>query len=144
MSGFTRLRSRGVLRLSGADLLPFLQSLLTNDVSRILPAPSAAPAAVAVQYTALLHSKGRLLHDLFLHAPHPAHGAPGAGAAVLLCDVEAARLAELAARLRRYRLRADVDIADASEEFAVLAGPSCSTSAARYPSLRACRADRCG
>ena len=124
--GMTRLRSRGVLRLSGTDLLPFLQSLLTNDVSQILSAPSStSPTATAArcQYTALLHSKGRLLHDLFLHVPHPAHGGGNGDGdrRVLLCDVEAARLGELAARLRRYKLRADVDIADVSEDFAVLA-----------------------
>lgn len=124
--GVTRLRSRGVLRLSGTDLLPFLQSLLTNDVSQILSAPSStSPTAAAArcQYTALLHSKGRLLHDLFLHVPHPAHGGGNGDGdrRVLLCDVEAARLGELVTRLRRYKLRADVDIADVSEEFAVLA-----------------------
>ena len=79
--------TRGVLRLAGEELIPFLQvgqqaglrpasifefpqgltaalnlqGLLTNDVKQM----EAQDATM--QYAAILNSHGRYLHDLFLH-----------------------------------------------------------------------------
>ncbi|WP_074256359.1 YgfZ/GcvT domain-containing protein [Vannielia litorea] len=82
---------RTVFRITGADRLDFLQNLVTNSVKRL------ERGAV---WAALLTPQGKYLADFFL-VP--------AGDAVLL-DVATPLAADLAKRLRMYRLRADVQI----------------------------------
>jgi hypothetical protein len=97
------LPDRGVLRLGGADVRPFLQGLITSDVDRL-----DRDGAV---YGGLLSPQGKILFEFFVVAD---------GEAVLV-DCERARAAELAKRLTFYRLRAKVEIADLSETHAVAA-----------------------
>lgn len=105
------LPGRGVLRLSGADVLPFLQALITRDLDNLSPEQAV--------YGALLTPQGKYLFDFFLAQQGDA----------LLLDGEAARLETLAKRLNMYRLRADVKIADISSEWQVCAafGPGTDT-----------------
>ena len=63
-------------------------------------------------YAAFLNPAGRIAFDALIHQ------LPGPGAPALLLDVEAASAPALAAHLRRYKLRARVDVADASSEWA--------------------------
>ncbi|KAK9819786.1 hypothetical protein WJX72_002340 [[Myrmecia] bisecta] len=98
--------TRGVLRLSGADLVHFLQGLVTNDVHGV--SNSIAPAV----YTAILSPQGRYLHDMFLHSQ------PG-DVPTALADVDQQAVPDLLRLLRRYKLRAKVDIADVSSEYDV-------------------------
>lgn len=97
------LADRAVLALRGADALELLQGLVTNDV-----APATQGGAV---YAALLTPQGKYLFDFFIA------GRDGA----LLLDCQASRKDELRKRLTLYRLRSQVEIADASAEFTVAA-----------------------
>ncbi len=100
---YVELPGRGVLSLSGPDTADFLQGLISQDIRRV----STKRAA----YGALLTPQGKYLHDFIL---------VGAGDAILL-DCEADRRADLMTRLRRYRLRSKVEIADLTGNFQVFA-----------------------
>lgn len=97
------LEDRGVLALSGPDTRALLQGLVTNDIDKVAPARAI--------YAALLTPQGKFLHD-FLVAE--------AGETLLL-DCEGPRRADLLRRLMMYRLRAKVDIADATGDRVVIA-----------------------
>lgn len=86
------MSNRAVLRLSGPDVRPFLQGLLTQDVTAL---SDAAPL-----YAGLLSPQGKALFALFLFAQ---------GEDVLV-DVEAAQLDALSRRLTMFRLRRQVTI----------------------------------
>jgi folate-binding protein YgfZ len=90
MTWLTQLPARGVIELAGSDRLRFLQGLVSNDVSTAVPGNAV--------WTALLTPQGKYLDDFFIFAD----------ADRLLLDCERARVAEIIARLTRYRLRADV------------------------------------
>lgn len=87
------MSDRHVFRLSGADVRPFLQGLVTNDVNKV---------DHGLVYAALLTPQGKYLADFFLLAD---------GADILL-DVAAELAPGLMQRLSMYKLRADVAIAD--------------------------------
>jgi hypothetical protein len=100
---FLPLTDRGIVSLAGDDATGFLQGLVTNDVT--------TASDDRVIYAALLTPQGKYLHDFFvLRSDH---------ALYLECD--ARRLEDLVRRLSRYRLRAKVDISDASDRFGVYA-----------------------
>lgn len=99
------LTTRGVLRVAGEDRASFLQGLLTNDVTGLTPGGGAA-------YAWLLTAQGRFLHEMFVLEDGQA----------LLLETEAARLGDLLKRLRMYKLRARVELADVSSSFQVWAG----------------------
>jgi folate-binding protein YgfZ len=86
------MSNRAVLRLSGPDVRPFLQGLLTQDVTVLT---DAAPL-----YAGLLSPQGKALFALFLFAD---------GEDVLL-DLEAAQADALSRRLTMFRLRRQVTI----------------------------------
>ena len=90
----TRLTARAVIRLSPSepdeDVRAFLQGLVTNDVTGVLPV-----------WAALLSPQGKVLFDFIVH---------GDGANLLL-DCEAASADALAKRLSLYRLRRKIGIA---------------------------------
>jgi folate-binding protein YgfZ len=86
------MSTRTVFRITGSDQAPFLQNLVTNDVTR---------AQDGLVWTALLTPQGKYLADFFLLAD-------GDG---LLLDVDTSLAAGLSQRLTMYRLRADVQIA---------------------------------
>lgn len=90
---YTRLSSRGLLRIGGEDARAFLQGLVTVDVATVSPRRT--------RYGAMLTPQGKFLHDFFL----------AAGEGALLLDTEAGRAEELQSRLLRYRLRSRVDVA---------------------------------
>ncbi|MGE0755232.1 MAG: folate-binding protein YgfZ [Alphaproteobacteria bacterium] len=100
---YTQLSGRGLLKISGSDALSFLQGLVTQDV-RLLE--KGQPA-----YAALLTPQGKYLHDFFLY-PH--NGA-------ILLDGEKNRFADLAARLKLYKLRSDVTMEELPESLGVVA-----------------------
>src|SRR5215213_9095123 len=85
----TTLTDRAVVRLSGEDVRPFLQGLVTSDVSGALPV-----------WAGLLTPQGKCLFDFVVW---------GEGDDLLLeCDAEAAD--DLIKRLTIYRLRRPIRI----------------------------------
>ncbi|MBB4264554.1 YgfZ/GcvT domain-containing protein [Roseospira visakhapatnamensis] len=92
------LDTRGVLTLAGPDRVPFLQGLVSNDVTRAGPDRAL--------FAALLTPQGKMLFDLMLVGVSGA----GDGDGLLLVEAEAARLDELRARLSKYRLRSKVTL----------------------------------
>jgi folate-binding protein YgfZ len=119
MSGFIRLPNRGFLRLSGLDRLTFLQGLVTNDVNKVAPRNAI--------YACLLTPQGKFLHDFFLIADGES----------LLIDCEADRRADLAQRLRMYKLRSKIEIAEADyTAYAFIGAASEIAGAIAYPDPR--------
>lgn len=97
-----RATTRGVIALGGADLDQLLQGLITADIARARTDHAG--------YGALLTAQGRYLHDFVLVRVGDQ----------LLLDCEAERRDDLIKRLKLYRLRAKVTIADATDAFGVL------------------------
>ncbi|MBV8685932.1 MAG: folate-binding protein YgfZ [Alphaproteobacteria bacterium] len=92
MSG-TTLADRALLRLSGDEVRPFLQGLVTNDLVALAPDRPL--------WAGLLTPQGKALFDFILWAD---------GGDVLV-DCEAGAAGELAQRLTIYRLRRKIVIA---------------------------------
>jgi folate-binding protein YgfZ len=98
------LKDRGVVEVSGPDASAFLQGLITNDMKGV-----ADGRAI---YAALLTPQGKIIHDFLLAR------APGEA---FWLDCVKANAADLAARLKKYKLRAKITIADRSAELHVVA-----------------------
>lgn len=96
------LSDRGIIAVSGDDRITFLQGLVTNDVTNL--------EGKAV-WSALLTAQGKYLHDFIILADGER----------LLLDVETARRDDLMRRLRMFRLRAKVDLADLTAQLGVFA-----------------------
>ncbi len=94
---------RGLIKVGGPEAVPFLQGLISNDVTKVGPGRAI--------YAALLTPQGKFLHDFFITA---------CGDSVLL-DCEGERSADLFTRLKRYRLRSKVELADVTGDWSVLA-----------------------
>lgn len=88
---------REVFALTGADGLHFLQGMLTNDVLPLAKAPGLV-------WTGLLTPQGKYLADFFVVRAE----------AGLLLDINTRIAAATVARLKMYRLRADVQIEPAA------------------------------
>ena len=86
------LPSRSLIRLSGEEVIDFLQGLITHDARKLV--------AGQVLYAALLTPQGRFLHDFILF--------PWQGCIWL--DTDAGRAPDLLARLKLYKLRSKVNI----------------------------------
>jgi len=101
---------------SGADAAHFLQGLTTNDTRPLATAPHAAA------FTAFLNTKGRTLYEAIMTSTstHTAAAAATSATSVLL-DVDRDQAAEVATHLKRYKLRAKVDVVDCSQSHAVWA-----------------------
>jgi folate-binding protein YgfZ len=92
MSQLAKLDDRRVLAVTGADRVPFLNGLVSNDVS--LAGPGRAV------WSALLTPQGRYLADFFIFAEPDR----------LLLDCAVSQSDLVRQRLLRYRLRADVAV----------------------------------
>ncbi|MBU6448936.1 MAG: folate-binding protein, partial [Rhodospirillales bacterium] len=101
MSKIAHLPHRGVLELTGADRVAFLNGLVSNDVARAAPGNAV--------WAAMLTPQGRYLVDFFILSDGER----------LLLDVPRAELPALAQKLRRYKLRSAVEIKDASDSLKV-------------------------
>lgn len=101
MSHLTYLPDRGVLEIAGPDRIGFLQGLVSNDVTAVKPG--------ALVWAAFLTPQGKWLADFFI----------GTDGERLLLDAERAQIPLLLQKLGRYRLRAQVALRDASDEWAV-------------------------
>ncbi|MEM9422171.1 MAG: folate-binding protein [Pseudomonadota bacterium] len=97
---------RDVVRLRGRDTIPLLQSLLTCDVDHLAPGDMA--------HGALLTPQGKIIDTLMLSRTDEG----------LYMDVSSGRGDGLRRKLTLYRLRADVEIEDASSDICVGIGAS--------------------
>jgi len=95
------LDGRGVLAVEGPDRVGFLQGLVSNDV--------AAVGRERAVWAAVLTPQGKYLHDFFILTDGER----------LLLEMPATGTADLAARLRKFRLRSKVAVSDVSADFAV-------------------------
>src|SRR5256884_2462143 len=112
------LDSLGVLRASGADVVPFLQGQLSNDLERLAPERSLLAG--------YHNAQGRVIALLRL-----VQAAPGEVLAVLPRELAAA----VASRLAKFILRAKVRVADESAawQIAGIIAPAESASPATPP-----------
>jgi folate-binding protein YgfZ len=105
---FSVLAHRGVIAVSGADRVDFLQGLISNDTTKVAPGQAI--------WAALLTPQGRFLNDMFVAA--------GDDGETLLLETERERAAALARKLSLYKLRSQVKVEDrsAAMEVAVVFG----------------------
>lgn len=92
---FVHLSSRAVIRLSGQDVISFLQGLVTCDVNKL--------AQAGCQFGAMLTPQGKYLHSFFLY-----HDAGS-----VLLEVAKDEAEVLMRRFAMYKLRAKVEIGHA-------------------------------
>ena len=100
---YVPLDDRGVVSVDGPEAGAFLQGLISNDIEQVTDARGI--------YAALLTPQGKFLHDFFVLRRGDGY----------LLDCEGPRVGDLGGRLVAYRLRADVALADATEDFRVVA-----------------------
>ncbi|MGE4312641.1 MAG: folate-binding protein YgfZ [Pseudobdellovibrionaceae bacterium] len=90
---YVHIPNRGLIELEGEDAVPFLQRLISNDMALLETQPAI--------YACLLTPQGKFLHDFFVSR----------GPNVILLECEGgARAHDLFERLKKYRLRAKVNI----------------------------------
>jgi tRNA-modifying protein YgfZ len=97
------LTDRGIVEVAGPDAASFLQGLVTNDVSKVTTQKSV--------YAALLAPQGKIIYDFLIVA------APNG----FFLDCVRTYAADIAERLKKYKLRAKVTVTDRSNELAVIA-----------------------
>lgn len=97
------LIDRGVVRVSGADAAKLLQGLVTADLDLLGRQPAV--------FAGLLTPQGKIMFDFFIVKTEQG----------FLLDTLREKAPDLAKRLTFYKLRANVAIADASEEYSVAA-----------------------
>jgi tRNA-modifying protein YgfZ len=95
------LSSHGLIAVSGADALTFLQGQFTNDIKQL---PQAA------QFTGYCTAKGRLLALFYAFSINE----------TIYLQCPRALIAALVKRLRMFVLRSKVVVEDASEQFVIL------------------------
>lgn len=97
------LPDRGVVTVNGGDARAFLHGVITNDMDLLDRRPAL--------YAGLLTPQGKILFDFFV-VPTPEG---------FCIETPRNRAAELADRLKMYKLRSKVDIADVSADYTVAA-----------------------
>lgn len=100
----SRLASRALVRVAGTDGSKFLQSLVTADVHSVSSPEKPSTAA------AFLDRRGRVLFGTLIHSYRPTE---------YLIDIPTTNVQKLVKHLRMFRLRATVDIDDASSQYSV-------------------------
>lgn len=103
MTQIALLAHRGVVELTGPDRVTFLNGLVSNDIAKAGPETAI--------WAALLTPQGRYLFDFFVFADETR----------LLLELTRQDIPALVEKLRRFKLRADVEIAESSENFQVYA-----------------------
>ena len=98
------LDDRGVIDAQGPDAGKFLHGLVTNDILGLAPG--------GARFAALLSPQGKILFDFLVFAPAPEH---------YFLDCPRALADDLLKRLNLYKLRAKLDLANRSDELAVIA-----------------------
>ena len=103
---FAVLDHRGAVSVAGEDSVPFLQGLVSNDMDRVAPNRAI--------WTAFLTPQGKFLHEFMIARIGDN----------LVLDCERDRRADLIRRLRIYKLRSKVTVAESDATMVALFGPS--------------------
>ncbi|EDW67233.1 putative transferase CAF17, mitochondrial isoform X2 [Drosophila virilis] len=98
------LRQRELIRVHGAEVVPFLQGLVTNDVSRLQEANG--PSSM---YALFLNRGGRLMYDTIIYRTNDPD------TFLLECDRDAS--SDFRRHLRMYRVRKRIDIDTVDDEY---------------------------
>jgi folate-binding protein YgfZ len=101
-SHMSLLPDRGLIEVSGADACAFLHGLVTNDIEAARPGQAL--------FAGLLSPQGKILFDFLIHIRDRQ-------SCWIDCPLEQA--VDLARRLTLYKLRARIEIADRSANFAI-------------------------
>ncbi|WP_120497162.1 folate-binding protein YgfZ [Kiloniella sp. EL199] len=99
-----KLEHRTVLKLAGDELIPFLQAVVTQDISQVTPTKSV--------WSALLTPQGKFLHDFFVTSS--LNGG-------LFLDCEKERAPDLLRRLKLYKMRSKATLELTDNHYTVLA-----------------------
>ncbi|MDH5771707.1 MAG: folate-binding protein [Rhodospirillaceae bacterium] len=100
---FSQLNGRGIIKISGPDAREFLQGLVSGDVNNV-----TANNAI---WSAFLSPQGKYLYDFFIGEID--------GALVLDCERE--RLGGFLKKLSMFKLKAQVEISDETNNLSVFA-----------------------
>ncbi|TDG50044.1 hypothetical protein AWZ03_003554 [Drosophila navojoa] len=98
------LHQRELIRVHGAEVVPFLQGLVTNDVSRL-----QEPSGPSSMYALFLNRGGRLLYDTIIYRTNDPD------TFLLECDRDAS--SDFRRHLRTYRVRKRIDIDTIDDEY---------------------------
>ncbi|XP_017058722.1 putative transferase CAF17 homolog, mitochondrial [Drosophila ficusphila] len=98
------LANRELIRIHGAEVVPFLQGLATNDVARI-----QSPGGPASMYAHFLNKSGRVLYDTILYRTN------NPDTLLVECDREAS--SDFRRHLRTYRVRRRIDVDSVDDEY---------------------------
>ncbi|WP_419905368.1 YgfZ/GcvT domain-containing protein [Kiloniella sp.] len=96
------LQHRTVLRLEGEELVPFLQGVVTQDVTKVTSEHSV--------WSALLTAQGKFLHEFFISL-NPEGG--------FLLDCEKERASDLLRRLKLYKMRSKASLELTGDDYTV-------------------------
>jgi folate-binding Fe-S cluster repair protein YgfZ len=96
------LKERAVLKLTGGDVIQFLQGLVTNDVTKTDNG--------YVVYALMLTPQGKFLYDFFIAKMEGFY----------LIDCKKENLPEIIKKFKMYKLRSDVQIEDVSNKYEVV------------------------
>ncbi|KAL8960380.1 MAG: hypothetical protein Q9183_005474 [Haloplaca sp. 2 TL-2023] len=105
-AGFARLTNRALLSVHGRDATHFLQGLTTSNIRP----PSSSPSQPGY-YSGFLNAQGRVLYDVFIYPgknPTQTQGSPEDPS--YLIDVDKAQANALWTHLKRFKLRAKLNI----------------------------------
>ena len=103
MSFHCQLPDRGIIAITGDDCVGFLQGIVSNDVEKI--------DQTTAGYGAFLTPQGKYLYDFFMVQM----------GGTILVDTERSRIDSFIKRLGMYKLRADVQLQDVSDQYSVVA-----------------------
>jgi glycine cleavage system T protein len=100
--GFIDLSHRGLLQLTGADRVSFLQGMVSNDVKALKPG--------AGEYATVLNQQGKVLSDTRVLCSDNS----------LYLDVWEIVKDKIAEHLNRYLVADEVEIADRTDEYSII------------------------
>jgi len=106
-----QLRSRSLVRVSGAEAVPFLQGLVTNDLGHLESQPAL--------FTLFLNAGGRILLDSLIYREKGSEVEPS-----LLLESDAALRPTLIKHLKLYRVRRKVIVEEAQLQPWVIFNPA--------------------
>ncbi|XP_017014511.2 putative transferase CAF17 homolog, mitochondrial [Drosophila takahashii] len=98
------LGNRELIRIHGAEVVPFLQGLATNDVARI-----QSPGGPASLYAHFLNKSGRVLYDTIMYRTNNPE------TILVECDREAS--SDFRRHLRTYRVRRRIEVDSVDDEY---------------------------